>query len=353
MPSDTSAHDPISEPQPPRKKPRRLWLFAPYAALILLFLGYSAFWLVVRGRIEGAIDARAEAMRQAGYTVDLGRRRVDGYPFRLKISLSDLRIVSPGGWGVAAPTLTGEAYIHDPGHWVLVAPTGLTVTRPEGGAVAISGQALRASIAGVDRTPWRIVLQADKPVFTPAPGARPFSLARADLLELYLKPAPKAGNGLVLFRMEGAHAAPETLLFALAGPAPVTATLQGELTGAGAFRGGDWGEAVRAWARSGGRLQAVQGTASADKTVVKANGGTLSVGGDGRVVGTVPLQLTRAATVFDGLARADKLDPNAAAQAAAVATARAQGQATNLDLVFQAGATTVGPIRIGPSPKVG
>jgi hypothetical protein len=71
------------------------------------------------------------------------------------------------------------------------------------------------------------------------------------------------------------------------------------------------------------------------------------------VVGTVPLQLTRAATVFDGLARADKLEPNAAAQAAAVATARAQGQTTNLDLVFQAGATTVGPIRIGRSPKVG
>lgn len=353
MPPNTSAPEPIPEPGPGRKKPRRVLLFTPYAILAALLIGYGGFWLVVRGAVEAAMDARAEALRSAGYTVELGARSVEGFPFRMKISLTEARIAAPGGWAVAAPGLTAEAYVHDPGHWVVVAPHGLTLNRPEGGGLAITGEALRASIAGVNRTPWRIVLQGTKLVFTPAPGARPFSLSAADLLEVYLKPAPQGGDGMALFRLEGGKAAPETLLFSLAGPAAVTATLNGVLTHTDAFHGRDWGEAVRAWAQAGGRIQTVQGIASAGQTTAKAHEGELTVGADGRLAGVVPLQLTRADKAFSSLAGAGKLDPAAAGSAAAVAAARAQGQTTALNLVFQAGAATVGPVRIGPSPKVG
>jgi hypothetical protein len=36
-----------------------------------------------------------------------------------------------------------------------------------------------------------------------------------------------------------------------------------------------------------------------------------------------------------------------------VAAARAQGEASTVNLVFQAGVTTFGPVKVGPAPKVG
>jgi hypothetical protein len=353
MPFETSAPDPIPDAGPKRKKPRRLFLYLPFVVLALLLAGYSAYWVAARARVVGAIEDTAEGLRRLGYVVEPGRVSVSGYPFRLKVSLADARVASPGGWGLAAPGLVGEAYLHAPGHWVLVAPNGLTVTRPQGGGLSVKGEALRASVAGTGAIPWRIVLQGTKLAFTPAPGARPFSLASADRLELYLRPAPTAGQGMALFRLEGGKAAPETLLHRVAADAVVTATFEARLTRPEAFQGADWGQAVRAWARAGGEARELQGSAAAGRTALKVRDGTLSVGSDGRLVGAAPLELTEAGPAFSALADGRALPPETAGTAAAVAAARAQGQTSTINLVFQAGVTTLGPVRIGPAPKVG
>ena len=353
MPFETSGPDPIPEPAAARKPPRRIWLLAPYIGLVLLATGWGAWWFVAKARLETAFDARAEALREAGYVVEMEGRKVEGFPFRMKMSLASARIAAPSGWAVSAPGLTGEAYLHQIDHWVLVAPQGLSITRPQGGGVKIKGEALRASIAGTDRTPWRIVLQGAKLVFTPEVGARPFSLASADLIEFYLKPAPGSADGAVLVRLEGGKATPGTILHRLAGDGAVTATLDARLTNPAAFRGKDWGAAVQAWAAAGGNALDVEGQASGGTASAKAKGGTLGAGSDGRLSGSVPLELQRAGQVISGLADTDALDKGAANSAAAVAAARAQGQQSNMNLVFQAGAATLGPVRIGPSPKVG
>jgi hypothetical protein len=353
MPFETSVPDPIPEPEAARKKPRRLWLFAPYAVLALLLLGWGAYWFVARTTLERGLDAQAEALRGAGYVVELGDRRVEGFPFRMKIHLADARIAAPSGWAISAPGLTGEAYLHGLDHWVLVAPQGLNITRPEGGGLAVRGEALRASIAGVSKAPWRIVLQGTKLVFTPDAGARPFSLAAADRLEFYLKPMPSGADGAALLILQGGKATPGTVLQRLAGDGVVAASLDARLIHPEAFHGQDWGAAVRSWAAAGGTATDVEGVVSGGPATARAKGGTLGAGSDGRLVGAIPLELNRAAPTLSALADANALDASAASSAAAVAAARAQGQASTLNLVFQAGATTLGPVRIGPAPKVG
>jgi hypothetical protein len=354
MTTEPSAPAPIDEPASARKPPRRLWLFAPFVVLAVLLVGYGGFWFVAKTRLEGALDARAEALRNAGYAVALEGRQVDGLPFRMRIAFSEARIASPSGWALSIPGLKAEAYLHDLGHWVLVAPRGLALVRPQGGGLAVSGQALRASVAGTSAQPWRIALEGTKLVFTPQPGARPFSLASAERLEFYLRPAPgPGGEGMTLLRLEGGKAAAATLLHRVAGDAAITANLQARLTKPAAFGGKDWGEAVRAWVRAGGTARALEGSATGGMASVKTKDGALGVGPDGRLVGAVPLELRRADQALAALADSRVLDPGVASSAAAVAAARAQGEAATINLVFQAGATTLGPVRIGPAPKVG
>jgi hypothetical protein len=352
MPTDTSSPDPIPEPSSERKKPRRLALYLPFGLLAVALVGYAAYWAVASQRLGAAIDERANALRSAGYVVELSDRRVGGFPFRLKVGFGEARIASPSGWALAVPGLEAEAYTHDLGHWVVVAPEGLTFTRPGGGPVEVRGD-VRGSIAGVSQVPWRIVLQGRKVSLTTPPGARPFSLASADLVELYLRPSPRAGEGMALFRVENGRAQAGSLLGQIGGDGVVQAALDARIAKPAAFQGGDWGQAVQAWRRAGGVLNQVQGTASAGTFAAKAGGGTLGVGPDGRLVGAVPLELKQADKALSALAGAEALDPTAAGSAAAVAAARAQGEAATVNLVFQAGVTTFGPVKVGPSPKVG
>jgi hypothetical protein len=81
--------------------------------------------------------------------------------------------------------------------------------------------------------------------------------------------------------------------------------------------------------------------------------GRLDVGWDGRLRGTVGLDLRQAPGLIRGLAEAKAIDAGAADQAITVAQARAAGgPVTQADLTFLAGATTFGPVAIGPAPKV-
>ena len=353
MSTETSSADPIPEAGAPRKPPRRIWLFLPFVLLAVAGLAYGTFWFVASSRLTSTVDAHAAGLRQAGYVVDMPGRRVSGFPFRMKVSFEEARIASPSGWALTIPQLQAQANLYDLGHWVLVAPSGLTFVRPEGGAVAVKGQSLRASVAGIRSAPWRIVMQARKATLTPAAGARPFSLASADLIELYTKPAAREGEGSVLFRVEGGKGQPGSLLGQIAGEGAVTATLEGRLTRVSTFVGADWGSAARAWSRAGGVMEDVRGTAAAGAFAAKASGGTLGVGSGGRLVGAVPLELRQAGRAISALADSKALDPGAAGSAAAVAAARAKGEASTVNLVFQAGVTTFGPVKVGPAPKVG
>lgn len=354
MPLATPTSDPIPEPSPARKPPRRLWLYAPFVLLVVLLAAYTGFWLFAKTRLEAAIDARAEALRSAGYTVAFSGRRVDGLPFRMRVAFTEARIASPSGWSLSIPGLKAEAYLHELGHWVLVAPQGLTVMRPESGGLKIGGQALRASIVRARSGPWRLALEGTRLAFAPQAGARPFSLASAERLEIYLRPAPgPAGDAMTLLRLEGGKAAPGALLHRVAGDAAITANLQARLTRPAAFAGRDWSGALRAWARAGGKAEGVEGAATGGTASVKTRGGTLAVGGDGRLVGAIPLELREGPRAIAALADGQALDAGVASSAAAVAAARARDQAALINLVFQAGVTTLGPVRIGPAPKVG
>lgn len=342
----------LSEPEPPRK-PRRFWLYAPFVLILLMLAGYGGFWLFMRQSLATALDARGEALARAGYLVALDGRRIDGFPFRMRIAYAGARIVAPSGWSIEAPGLSGEAYLHDIGHWVLVAPQGLTIVRPKGGPIAVKGKVLRASVVRTGAPPWRVVLEGSGLEFATPAGATPFSMAAAERLEAYLRPSGGPdGEGRFLLRAVGVKPTSGTVLGRLSGDKVSNATAEGRLTKLTSFTGEGWSPAVRAWRTAGGAADQIKLTFAGGAVGADATNGALGVGSDGRLTGALPLQIKSAPQAIGVLGEAKAVDPDAAGTAAAVAAARAQGQSASLNLIFQAGVATLGPVKVGPAPKV-
>jgi hypothetical protein len=297
---------------PPTRRRGRPWLFAPAAGLALVLVGASGAWLWERGRLLSEMDARASVLSAQGGLAHWDARTVSGFPFRLKIVLQGvmLREAGEGAWGVSIPTLEAQDYVAVPTHWVFVAPQGLTLQRPSGGPVDVRGEALRASVAGIGRTPWRVVLEGVGLRFTSAPGGGPFSFASVDRLELAMKPAaPEGTDADVLLQMEGARPSAQALWRPLLSDAPLTLAATGRVTGVGSD-----GAVLH--------LDRTAGTAGALK--LAGAGGTLGLDADGRVIGTAPLRLTR-----DG----------------------APG-GIDLPLSFSDGQARLGPLPLGPAWRV-
>ena len=324
----------MPDPAPPRKPHRRFWLYAPYGLALVVAVIWSGVWLVLRDQVANRMDEAAAALRARGWSVAWSGRRIDGYPFRLDVTLDDPRLAEPSGWALAAPRLKGEAFAYAPRHWVLVAPGGLTLTRPGRGAVAIDGQALRASIDPGDGGAPRIAIEGLKLTFSPLPGAKALPIVACDHLGLYLRPAP-GDQAEFQVNLQGARPAPGTLLARLAPNQPLDLVWDQSLTRASALTGPNWRAAVRAWSAAGGSLSLNHGAVSAGGASLGFTSGQLIIDDGGHPQGMITLDISRAG---GSLAR---LGP-----AVALAT-MFHAQLTLVD-----GSLLLGPFRIGAAPKV-
>ena len=346
----------LPDPDPPGKPAKsasriRFWLFAPYVVLLVVIIGWSLAWVWIRSEVAGRMDQTASRLQGAGWTMEWKTRRIDGYPFRIDVTLDGVRLAEPSGWALAADQIKAEAYAYEIGHWIGYAPKGVVLTRPVSGAVSITGQALRASYSADAGAP-RIAIEAVKSVFTPQAGAKPFWLTRADYLDFH---SHSAGDDHVefLLRIDGAASPAGAILTEIAQARPMAIAWQAKVSNASALHGRDWPAAVQAWTAAGGGLDIEHGALNAGATVVNLHPGRLTVGSDGRLRGSVGRDLRQAPNLIRTLADAKAIDPGAADSALTVAQARAGGgPVTQADLTFLAGVTAFGPVAIGPAPKV-
>lgn len=343
----------MSLPDPaPARKPRRFWLYFPFVLALIGVVALSVFWFSVRARTESELQAAAERLRAQGYEVSWAAQTLDGYPFRINLVLTDARLRDPSGWAVSTPRLEAEAFLHGLGHWVMATPQGLAFTRPEGGQVNVTGQVIRASLTGMDKRPPRFSFEGVKLAFAPSPGARPFALASADKVEIHLRPGPD-DQGAFMLRVDGGQG-PAGGLFARTSPGkPVGIIADAILSKVSGFKGEGWTRAGRAWSTAGGTITLRQLGVTAGEASLGASAGTLGAGADGRLKGALDVELRNAPAALSALAQTGLVPADAAQAAEVVVAARqsAPGQA-RVGLVFQAGRTTLGPVALGPAPRL-
>jgi len=299
---------------------------------LILVVAWSLAWLWLARETGRHIDARAAALRSAGWQASWGSRRVYGYPFRLDADFTDLKLADPTGWAVELPQAKAEAYVYAPTRWLIAAPAGLTFTRPAGGPVSVSARVLRASINSWEKRPPNISVEGADLTLTPGPGARPFWLTAAKSLQFDTRAAPD-DQGAVYLSIGGGVASPQTWMGQVARGAPIDLTLDGVVFRAGTMVGADWREAVRNWTHSGGGLQIRQLTLTAGDASLDSRRGSLAVADDGTLVGQLDTNLGEPERLFGGLsAKPDETQ--------------------TLRITFHDGSAWLGKLRIAPAPDL-
>lgn len=344
----------MPEPAAERKPPSRFWLYAPYALVGVAALGWSLGWWVMSGQVKTGMDKQANDLRQAGYQVSWASRKIGGYPFRVDVSLTEAKLAEPSGWGLSFPVLKTEAFAYRLNHLVLVAPDGVTVTRPVAGPLRVTAKGLRASLVQSGVALPRLAVEGAGLGFSPEPGAASFGLASADKLEFHLIPGGDNEMAMLL-RLDGGKASGGGLTARLAGTKPVSLLWDATLSQREAFKGRDWPDAVRSWTAAGGALSLKQGGLSLGDTHMGLTTGRLTVGADGRLRGSLEANLRFGAQALLAMGDSGLIDPSAAQIAAAVVQAREGGieaKGARVNLSFEAGRTTIGPVALGQAPKV-
>jgi hypothetical protein len=342
----------MPEPAAGRKPPRRFWLFAPYVAALIGVVAWSLAWLVIRGQVAARLDAAAADAHRGGLDLGWTTRAIGGYPFRIAVTLDQPHAGEPSGWGLAAPTLKAVANAYDLDHWVVAAPEGLALTRPGAGATTIRGQAIRASWVGEGAAGSRIAAEGLDLIFASAPGAKPFPLARSRRAGFYTRPGPDGGIEARLM-LDDAWATPGTRFGDMTGQTPIALIWQGVISKPAAFKGANAPAAARAWSAAGGAVTTELGGLAAGDRSVGVRPSRLTTDADGRLTGQVALQIRGGGGGVRALGADGALKPAAAEAAAAMIDAGAgSGGETSLDIGFQDGATRLGPVTAGGSPKL-
>lgn len=336
------------------RKLSRLRLYITFGLAFALVIAWSAAWIWARGETKARMDAGAEALRKAGYEVAWKDRTIGGYPFRLNVTLTDARVRDRSGWALEAPRLEGQAFMHAPTSWVLAAPEGATFVRPIAGPVRVTGKTLRASLTHLTNTPPNISFEGVDLAFQPAAGAQPFGLQAAQRVEFHLRQAPSevGDEAGVWLSVKDGKAQLSGLLGRIAGEKPISIEWDGRMSKISAFRGSDWGQAVRAWVAAGGQMNVKRGGLTAGDALIGVNSGALRVDSDGRAQGVLDVSLRQAPRALSTLGSTGTIPQERADAAAVVATARQQGDVARATLNFEAGQTTLGPVAIAPAPRV-
>lgn len=343
--------------QTPVRHSRR-GLVIPFALVGLLLAAWTGWWFWLADEVETRLAVQVESLREAGWQVTHEPVAVTGWPFRTRVAFPDATIVAPSGHGVSAPELVAEANAWNPGHWVVIATEGLTLTRSDKGQIDIAGDGARMSVSRLrDRFP-DLRAELIRPTFTPRPGAEPFPIASAEHVQFEIQPHLTDGVAAtdemdVLFRLIEARGR--------AGGPVEGATRQGRLSlefeatieQASRLRGVDSAGVFASWTEAGGRFRAVRGRLQAGESTALISSDRLWAREDGRLEGRLALTAERPGEAIAGLAGSRSGAVDRVGAAGAAAAARVQGdRPMDLVLMFRGGRTWLGPFALAPAPKL-
>jgi hypothetical protein len=333
------------------RKPRRLGLYAPFALAGVAVLAWCAAWFWLAGEVGRRMDAARDHLIRQGWRVTWTHRSLSGFPFRLDVDLAGVSIREPTGWAVATPRLKAEAWAYAPDHWIIVAPDPLDVARREGGRLTLTARALRASLSDFAAAPPRLSVEGEGLTFQPAPGAAPFALTSAKELHLHTRAGP-SDQGAARLEVDGATVTTPGLLGQIAAGKPVDLVIDGIYDHARAFAGPDWPTAARAWRDAGGAFTVRGLRIAAGDTALDARSGALAIDAHGRLQGALPVTIGQPTRALTALREAGAITDEAARAAATVLSATGAGPHAAITLDFQAGRTTLGPVALGPAPRI-
>ncbi|HEX2553196.1 MAG TPA: DUF2125 domain-containing protein [Microvirga sp.] len=234
------------------RRPSRFWLYAPFVLLVLLAAAWTAAWFFIRGRVADGVDAWLAAEAAAGRQWTCADRVIAGYPFRIELSCSDLRLQGPDLSGSLGP-VGAVAQVYQPRHVIVLVGGPLRLV---GGAVTASAEwrrmeaSVRVGQGGLQRA--SLFAQAPRLGVTGLPTDVALS---SESLNLHVRPSPTRTAEGAVDVAAAARGARVPALDALAGGAePADLQIDLTVTEADEVSDGLTPEGLDRWREAGGRV---------------------------------------------------------------------------------------------------
>ncbi len=273
----------------------RFWLYTPFVLLLLIAVGWSAAWFVIRNRASEAVDAWFATEARAGRQWTCQDRTIAGYPFRIELICNSLSL-KQGAVTASLGRVESVAQVYQPRFIITEIEGPLKVTD---GQVTVQGSwdLLQTSFHAEQNGFRRLSLVAEAPRVTVA-GLAPGEIATSGQhLELHVRPNPsrsaeKAYDAALSIRQTAIP-----VLDALVGGSERT-DIDSDLTvtQAEGFRGRPIAEELERWRSAGGKLDVLMLSLAKGSRRAEAKG-ELRLDEMHRPAG----QLTLAAAGLDGL----------------------------------------------------
>ncbi|MGL4729059.1 MAG: DUF2125 domain-containing protein [Bosea sp. (in: a-proteobacteria)] len=235
----------------------RFWLYAPYAVVLLLLVGWAGFWFMVKGRVAAGVDAWMVREAEAGRDWSCARRSIAGFPFRIEVKCDEVKLIrrnDPSAPEMSLGRLLVVAQVYDPRHIIAESPGPLAGVWADGRKAEVSWEKAQLSLRSSRNGFERASLVAEKPVLaTSGFDAEPLRAARS---EAHLRPAPsRAADHAYELSLDVTGLA-SAMLDQLSGtPGPTNIKLSATATRAGALVGGLTPATIEAWRVAGGVVE--------------------------------------------------------------------------------------------------
>lgn len=283
------------------RRRRPLWtIFIAPGLLLVAALAWSGFWFYAASQVDDAVDTWRAREAAAGRIYDCANRSVAGFPFRLEVRCSDVRVAlmaqtagQAAGQAIATARL-GEilvvGQIYSPG--LLIAEFKGPATLAEGSkppALNIAWTTARSSIAGLPGPPQRASLVFENPAIDRVDNGVNVPLLRASHVELHGRlaqgstataPVIEAVAELVGATIQDVHP-----LLARA----FDADIRTRLTGLSDFSPKPWPQRFREMQAAGGRIEVTQSRIT-QGDLISVGAGSLGLTAGGNLDGE--LQMT-------------------------------------------------------------
>ncbi len=171
----------------------RLWLYLPFALLALLALLWSGLWFYVKGRVVNGIELALASELQLGRNWACADNRVSGFPFRIEVHCSALKVTSArdnGDYTATTGPLVALGQIYTPGLILVEAKGPLQLKTPDGSIVDASWNLLNASFKKSGESFERLSAVLRQPALTISRTGTAAISTSAQSVELHLRPTP-------------------------------------------------------------------------------------------------------------------------------------------------------------------
>jgi hypothetical protein len=282
------------------RPPRRWRIVLPFALVVVLASGWSAFWFYAQARAQTALAAWTQREAAAGRVLSCATQDFGGFPFRFELGCGAPELtLTRAHVSLRARDLHAAVQVYQPTLAIAEFGGPLTVTDDAGHTVTVEWTLAQASVRGLPTVPpERVSFVLDQPSVARNGGQETF--ARAAHAEFHVRQAPRLPQDPPAFDLAlnltqtvlpGVPRLPST---------PIDAQITGTLHGLGDFSPRPLAQLLRDLQAANGRLDVTQARIQ-QGNVLGVGRGTLRLTARGTLDGEIEVTVAGIADLMTAL----------------------------------------------------